>query len=146
MLKRNGSSLKSINSAATFIMAHKLQLRTIPGQFAICRLHPEDSIPPWAISGQIWSVTRTASELSVVCSQDSLPQNVEAERNWRALQVVGPLPFEMVGVLSSLLIPLMEAGVSIFALSTFETDFILVREKSFEAACQALTQAGHVIT
>ena len=127
-------------------MTHTLQLRTIPGQFAICKLHPGDSIPLWAISGKIWSVTRTATELSIVCPQGSVPQNVEVEQNWRVLQVVGPLPFEMVGVLSSLVTPLAETGVSIFTLSTFETDLILVREKSFEVACQALTQAGHIIT
>ena len=130
----------------TFIMSHTLRLRAIHGQFAICKLQPEDSIPLWATSGPVWSVTRTATELSVVCSQEKLPQNIEAERNWRILETVGPLPFEMVGVLSSLAVPLTEAGVSVFALSTFETDLILVREKSFEIACQVLNKAGHIIT
>ncbi len=126
-------------------MAHKLRLRRIPEKFAICKLLPGDSIPPWAISGQIWSVTRTPTELSLVCGQSKLPTGFVAERDWRALQVVGPLPFEMVGVLSSLAIPLADAGVSIFAVSTFETDLILVREQSFEAACQILVKAGHIV-
>jgi uncharacterized protein len=126
-------------------MTNTYGLRMIPGQFAICRLQSGDSIPLWAISGKIWSLTRTATELSVVCPQENIPQYVEAERNWRILEVVGPLSLEMVGVLSSLVIPLAEIGVSIFTVSTFETDLILIREKSFEIACKALINAGHKI-
>jgi hypothetical protein len=126
-------------------MAHKLTLRRIPEKFAICKLPPENSIPPWAISGKFWSVARTPTELSVVCGQSNLPPGFEAERDWRALQVVGPLPFEELGVLSSLAVPLADAGLSIFAISTFETDLILVREQSFEAACQILVKEGHII-
>jgi hypothetical protein len=126
-------------------MTHKLRLHKIQEKFAICKLPPGDSIPPWAISGQIWSVTRTPSELSMVCVQSNLPPGFEAERDWRALQVIGPLPFEMVGVLSSLAVPLADAGLSIFAISTFETDLILVREQSFEAACHILVKEGHTI-
>jgi hypothetical protein len=126
-------------------MAHKLKLRKISQQFAVCRLAPDAPLPSWATSGEIWSVTRIPTELSVVCTQNSLPQNLAAERNWIALQVVGPIPFGMVGVLSSLTVPLADAGVSIFALSTFETDFVLVRDESFEIACQVLKQAGHEI-
>jgi uncharacterized protein len=127
-------------------MAHTLKLRTIPGQFGICKLQPEESIPFWATSGKIWSVTRNATELSIVCLQENIPQDVKAEGDWRILEVIGPFPFEMVGVLSSLATPLAEKGVSILTLSTFETDFILVKEKSLEIACQTLTKAGHIIT
>jgi hypothetical protein len=127
------------------IMAHKLKLRKISEQFAVCRLALDAPLPSWATSGEIWSVTRTPTELSVVCTQNGLPQNLAAERNWVALQIVGPIPFGMVGVLSSLTVPLADAGVSIFALSTFETDFVLVRDESFEVACRVLLQAGHEI-
>ena len=126
-------------------MTHTLELRTISGRFGICKLQPGDSIPPWAISGKLWSVTRTDAGISVVCSQENIPRGVEAERNWRVLEVVGPLSFEMVGVLLSLATPLAEAGVSIYSVSTFETDLILIREESFETACRALTKAGHKI-
>jgi hypothetical protein len=126
-------------------VAHKLRLRRVQEKFAICKLPPGDPIPPWAISGQIWSVTRTPTELSLVCGQSNLPPGFVAERDWGALQVVGPLPLEMVGVLSSLAAPLADAGVSVFAVSTFETDLIFVREQSFEAACQILVKAGHVV-
>ncbi len=127
-------------------MAHTLKLRTIPGQFGICKLKPEESIPSWTTSGNIWSITRRETELSVVCLQENIPKEINAERNWRMLQIVGPLAFEMVGVLSSLTIPLAERGLSIITLSTYETDLILVKEKSFEVACHTLTKAGHIIT
>jgi hypothetical protein len=126
-------------------MAYKLRLRKISQKFAVCRLAPDAPLPSWAISGDIWSVTRTPIELSVVCSQNSLPQNLAAERNWVALQVVDPISFGMVGVLSSLTVPLADAGVSIFVLSTYETDFVFVRDESLEKACRVLTQVGHEI-
>ncbi|MFZ1976531.1 MAG: ACT domain-containing protein [Bacteroidota bacterium] len=126
-------------------MTHILELRTIPGQFGICKLQPGESIPLWAMSGNFWSVTRTENEVSVVCPQEQIPRDVEVERNWRVLQVVGPLTFEMTGVLLSLAAPLADAGVSIYSVSTFETDFILIQEKSFEIACRTLTKAGHNI-
>jgi uncharacterized protein len=127
------------------MQSHTFHLRKIPDTFAICKLQHGDSIPPWAIDGNIWSVTKTPSELSIVCPQVNLPHGLRAERNWRALQVVGPLPFEMVGILASLVGTLADAQISVFALSTFETDFILVRAESLEAACKALLQAGHTI-
>jgi hypothetical protein len=126
-------------------MIHTLELRTISGQFGICKLQSGASIPSWAISGKFWSVTRTETEISVVCPQENMPQGTEAERNWRVLEVAGPLSFEMVGVLLSLAALLAEAGVSIYSVSTFETDLILIREESFEIACRALTKAGHKI-
>ena len=126
-------------------MTHILELRTIPGQFGICKLQSGESIPLWAMSGNFWSVTRTENEISVVCPQEHLPRDVKVERNWRVLQVVGPLSFEMTGILLSLTAPLADAGVSIYSVSTFETDLILIQEKSFEIACRALTKAGHKI-
>jgi uncharacterized protein len=126
-------------------MTRTFHLRKIDETFAICKLTPGDPLPPWATSGKIWSITHTPSELSIVCPQGNLPQDIEAELNWRALQVVGQLSFEMVGVLSSLTASLAEAAISVFAISTFDVDFILVRGESFEAACQALIKAGNTV-
>jgi hypothetical protein len=126
-------------------MTRTFQLREIPEVFAVCKLSPGDPVPHWAISGNTWSVTQTGSELSIVCPQKDLPEGIDAVRSWRALQVVGPLSFEMVGVLSTLTVCLADAGISIFAISTYETDLILIREESFHAACQALVRAGNTI-
>ena len=126
-------------------MTRTFHLRELSEVFAISKLSPKEPIPRWAMSGKIWSVTRTPSELSIICPQTKVPQSLEAERNLRALQVLDTLTFEMVGVLSSLTVPLANEGISIFALSTFDTDLILVRARSFKAACQTLTNAGHNI-
>ena len=124
---------------------HHLNLTVVDGIFAVCRLGAEAPIPSWATAGSFFSITRTADELSVVCGQDAVPEGVVGERGWRCLRVAGTMPFSVVGVLASLAAPLAEAGISVFAVSTFDTDYLLVKEKDFEAALDALRQRGHGI-
>jgi hypothetical protein len=123
----------------------RLNLSVVDGTFAACRLEADAPIPPWAIAGLFFSITRTADELSVVCRQDAVPEGVVCEAGWRCLRVAGTVPFSVVGVLASLTVPLAEAGISIFAVSTFDTDYLLVKEKDFEAALDALRRLGHAI-
>jgi hypothetical protein len=124
---------------------HQLTLVLLPGAFAVCGLDPNEAVPSWATRGTFVSVTRTPNELSVVCREEDVPEGVRCERGWRCLQVPGPLDFSLVGVLASLLTPLAEAGVSVFALSTFDTDYLLVREADLERAERALRTAGHEV-
>lgn len=114
---------------------------------AICRLPPEDAVPSWADQAlqPLVSLTRTADELSVVLPQAEVPSDVQAERGWRALSVRGPLPFHLTGILASLAAPLAEAGVPIFALSTHDTDWLLVAHDQVGDACAALEGTGHRI-
>jgi hypothetical protein len=114
---------------------------------AVCRLDAGEPLPAWALSGAsaLVSITRTTAELSVVCTQEDVPDGVRAERNWRCLMVEGPLDFSLTGVLAALLAPLAEAGVSIFALSTFDTDCLLIRAAQLDTAIAALSAAGHVV-
>ncbi len=121
-----------------------LTLALLPGTFAVCRLPPDADIPGWA-TGEFVSVTRTGDELSVVCRQEAVPAGVRCESGWRCLRVAGILDFALVGILASLLVPLAEAGVSVFAASTFDTDYLLVREKDLGRAVAALHGAGHVV-
>lgn len=121
-----------------------LTLRLLPETFAICRFAPDATLPAWAMGGAFWSVTRTAEELSVVCAAP-VPDNVLAERGWRGLQVVGPLDFALTGILAGLTAPLAEAGVSIFALSTYDTDYLLVKAERIETAIAVLQGVGYVI-
>lgn len=93
----------------------------------------------------VLSVTRTPSELSIVCAAGRVPAGVTAVRDWRALVVAGPLDFSEIGVLASLTGPLAGVGVSVFALSTYDTDYLLVREAALEEAVAALHEAGHAI-
>ncbi|MBV9742721.1 MAG: ACT domain-containing protein [Acidobacteriia bacterium] len=99
------------------------------------------STPDWAYEGEFVSITRTADEVSIVCR--SVPENVPCERGWRCLKVRGPLDFSLTGVLSSIAKPLADAAVPIFAISTFDTDYILVFEKHLPQAINALKSAGH---
>jgi uncharacterized protein len=123
---------------------HHLNLRLWPQDFSICRLAPGDPVPNWAggASGFL-SVTRTPAELTVVCSKAVVPPEVRQEGGWGLLEVEGPLDFALTGILASLAGPLARAGVSIFALSTFDTDYVMVRRQQMEQGIQALESAGH---
>ncbi len=106
--------------------------------FAVCRLSACEAVPDWAQRGTFSSVTRTPLELSIVCEAGNVPAEIEAETGWRCLMVEGPLAFTEVGILASLTRPLATAGVSVFAISTFDTDYLLVKEASLERAISIL--------
>ena len=91
------------------------------------------------------SITRREDELSIVCADERVPAGVRAERGWRALEVEGPLDFGMVGILHALTGPLARAGISVFAVATFDTDVLLVREETLSRAVDALREAGYVV-
>ena len=121
----------------------KLTLSILPEVFAICQLERDAQIPEWASRGRFTSTTRTADELSVVCLASAVPAGIRAQHNWRALKVHGPFDFSEVGVLAALAAPLAEAGISLFSLATYDTDYVLVQERNLEAALRALSGAGH---
>ena len=122
-----------------------LDLTVLPDDLAVCRLPAGAEAPAW-LDGEVFaSVTRTPEETSVVCRAGVVPQDVRVEAGWRALRVAGPLDFALTGVLLSLLEPLAAAGVPVFALSTFDTDYLLVREAALDDAVAALAGAGHRI-
>jgi hypothetical protein len=120
-----------------------LELRPMPGRLAVCRLAAGAPVPPWAVAGGWWSLTRTAEELSVVCAEGRVPPGVAREGGWRALAVAGPLDLGATGVLASLAAPLAAAGLSLFAVSTYDTDYLLVKEERLAEALAALEGAGH---
>lgn len=123
-----------------------LILSVLGGEYAVCQL-PEDAAPPtWAYAGEFWSVTRAPGELSVVCLKANVPEGVRVERDWAALRLHGPFEFTLTGILASVLNPLRDAGVGIFALSTFDTDYLLVAQLQLAEAVAALRAAGHTVT
>jgi uncharacterized protein len=127
-------------------MPVSLHLEAFEGRLAVCRLDAGSDVPSWVDRSQEFtSVTRTSDELSVVCAHDDVPEGVPMEGPWRALRVQGPIVMTLIGVVASLSTALAEAGISIFAISTFDTDYILVHEPDFDAAVGALTEAGHVV-
>jgi hypothetical protein len=121
-----------------------LNLTVLPDRMSVCRLAPGAPLPDWA-GGTLTALTRTPDELSIVCAEQRVPDGVRAENGWRALKVAGPLDFGLTGVLAALAGPLAAAKISIFALSTFDTDYLLVKETALTAATQALRRAGHHI-
>lgn len=123
-----------------------LSLSVLPKVFAICRLDSNAPIPSWANQPDFLSITRTRDELSIVCAQRNVPGDIQCERDWRALRVQGPLDFALTGILASLAVPLADAGIAIFAISTFDTDYLLVKEINLSRAIQVLSAVGHNIT
>ena len=122
-----------------------LNLEVLPSFFAVCRLAPDSPIPAWASLGDFFSITKNSDELSIVCEEDFLPPSVKAERGWRCLRVQGTLDFGLTGILAALAMPLAEAGISIFAISTFDTDYVLVSGRDLSRAADTLAAAGHKI-
>ena len=125
---------------------HRLQVRVVPGRFAVCRLSADAAIPAWANGDGFLSITRTSDELSIVCAEALVPVGTQRLRGYVAMRVEGTLAPELVGVLVSLATPLADAGIPILAIGTHDTDYVLVREADLESAIAALQQAGHEVS
>jgi hypothetical protein len=123
-----------------------LRLETIDEKLAICRLAPHAELPAaTGGAGRFVSVTRTRDELSIVCAEEDAPPGARCSGPWRGLRVSGTLDFAATGVLSSLAAPLAEAGIAIFVVSTYDTDYLLVKGDRLEAAQRCLRAAGHLV-
>ena len=122
-----------------------LTLTVLPEKLAVCRLDAGEEIPAWALKSSYSSITRTRDELSIICMEQFVPQEVKCERDWRALRLEGPFDFNLVGILASVLDPLAYAAISILAIGTYDTDYVLVREGHLERAVAVLLTAGHAV-
>jgi len=122
---------------------HQLKFRRLDGRFAVCRLPADAKFPEWALVGAFTSVTRSADEFSIVCLESGVPPDVQAERPWVGFKLEGPFPFSQTGILASFISPLAESAVPIFALSTYDTDYVFVKEGYAGVALSALQAAGH---
>lgn len=117
-----------------------LRLSVLPQTFAICRLEKTARIPEWALRGsQFSSITASSEEISIVCDESVVPPDVKSVKGWRAFKVEGELDLSMTGVVASLTAPLAEAGISVFTLSTYDTDYLLVKTEKFEDAVKVLS-------
>jgi hypothetical protein len=124
---------------------NKLTLTLLSEKLAVCKLAIGESIPAWATKGKFFSVTKTLDELSIVCDENLIPPEIKAEKNWRAFKLEGPFDFSLTGILSSVLSPLAEAGISIFALSTYDTDYILTKADKLEQVVPVLNASFNVL-
>jgi uncharacterized protein len=126
-----------------------LNLSLLEGRFAVVQLEPKSPVPAWALEGEFFTVTRTSEELSIVCLESNVPTNssdLRLERDWACLKLQGPFEFSLTGILLSVLEPLAKVNVGIFALSTFNTDFVLVKAEHLEKAILALEGTGHRVS
>ena len=124
----------------------QLSLSLLPERLAVCRLRPNEVIPQWVFSTSFWSVTRTDEELSLILPEEFVPSSWKVKKGWRCLKVHGPLDFSITGIIASLSTPLAEAGVSILAISTYDTDYLLVRSGDVDRAKEILIEHGHRIS
>ncbi|MGH9812358.1 MAG: ACT domain-containing protein [Candidatus Acidiferrales bacterium] len=127
-----------------------LRFSVLPGRFAVCRLERDAPVPPWATGDALVSLTRTGEELSIVCAEDNVPAcpdivgaDPRCARGFRCLKLLGPFALNETGVLLSFIAPLAEKGIPIFAVSTYDTDYVLVPAARLDAALDALRAAGH---
>lgn len=120
-----------------------MKFTTLRGSYAICKLHSAAVIPDWSATGAFSSITRTSNELSIICEEAHIPPDTKAERGYSCLRLEGPFDFQAVGILESFLAPLAQSGVPILAVSTYDTDWILIQKKHWTAALSVLVDAGH---
>jgi hypothetical protein len=125
--------------------APALRLTVLDHTFAVCRLPADAVVPDWAWTGEVACVTRTGEELSIVCRADLVPAEVLRESGWRCLRVRGPLPFTLTGVFARIAQPLADAGISLFAVMTYDTDYVMVKDDMLADAVDALMAAGHTV-
>jgi hypothetical protein len=122
-----------------------MKIEVLSGQFSVSRLDPASKFPDWALESSFYSISRTASELSVVSETALIPPGIKTEGGWRMMKVEGILDFGLTGILSSITTPLALAKISIFAVSTYDTDYVLVKEKDLIRSCEALRLSGFEI-
>jgi hypothetical protein len=115
-----------------------MELILLPDRLAICRLPQNAPIPPWALAGDFYAVFRNEAELSIVCPDGHPPAEIRTDSGWRALKVRGPLPLSEIGVIAALSAPLAEAGIAVFVISAFDTDYLLVKETDLSKAVRVL--------
>ena len=121
----------------------RLKYRWLPGQYAIVKLAPDAPVPDWATRGEFTSISRSPDELSIVCPADNLPSDVHSPHFWVCFKLEGPFAFSLTGILVSFIEPLSDNGVPIFAISTFDTDYVLVQEERMGGVTDRLREAGH---
>jgi hypothetical protein len=121
----------------------KLTLKILPNRLAVCRLNADAPLPDWIDESDFSSITRTEAELTIVCDEELVASGTTRETGWRCIKVEGQFDFSEIGIVLSLTQPLAESGVSVFLISTFDTDYLMVKEKDLAKAIDVLTAAGH---
>ncbi|WP_411679769.1 ACT domain-containing protein [Clostridium thailandense] len=127
-------------------MAEKiLTMKLLKEKYGVCKLDKTEDTPEWVKNSEFFSITRTSDELSIVCSEANIPNNIKCEKDWRVLKVEGPLDFSLIGILASISTILAQKGISIFAISTYDTDYILIKNKDIDNAISSLLEEEYEV-
>lgn len=118
----------------------KLNMKLLDGKYGVCRLSADEAVPAWALKGEFFSITKTEDELSIVCLEESISEKIKCEKSWRILKVEGPLDFSLVGILSKISGLMAKNDISIFAISTYDTDYILIKDENIKKAIEVLNE------
>lgn len=111
-----------------------MKMKLLSGEFVVCRLEAEDCVPTWIATKNFYSISRTEEELSIVCLDKNIPMEVKCEKEWKILKIEGPLDFSLIGILSKISTLLANEKISIFAISTYDTDYIMIKKEKLEEA------------
>jgi len=128
------------------IQRHRLKFRRLREAYAILRLEPDAAVPEWASQGEFSSISRSADELSIVCPGRNIPSSIPVPLRWMCLKLEGPFPFSLTGILLSFIQPLSDNAIPIFAVSTYDTDYVFIQEEFSQKALAILREAGHELT
>ncbi|WP_394854994.1 ACT domain-containing protein [Clostridium lamae] len=126
-------------------MEEKLNLKLLKGKYSVCRLYKNDEIPNWIFNEEFFSITRTEDEVSIVCLQDKVKEEIKCERDWKVLKIEGPLDFSLIGILARISTLMANNDISIFAISTYDTDYILIKEEMIDRAIAVLENNNYKI-
>lgn len=122
-----------------------LTMKLLKEKYGVCRLNKTELIPEWAKNSDFFSITKTSDELSIVCFEDNIPNDIKCEKDWRVLKIEGPLDFSLIGILASISTILAQKGISIFAISTYDTDYILIKNKNIDNAIDSLIKERYEV-
>lgn len=120
-------------------------MKLLKEKYAVCRLNKNELIPEWATNSDFFSITKTSDELSIVCLDENIPNDIKCEKDWRILKIEGPLDFSLIGILASISTILAQKGISIFAISTYDTDYILVKNNDIDNAIDSLIKERYEV-
>ena len=122
-----------------------LTMKLLKEKYGVCRLDKAELIPQWTTVSDFFSVTKTSDELSIICNENNIPSGIKCEKNWRVLKIEGPLDFSLIGILAAITAILAQKSISIFAVSTYDTDYILVKDKNIDNAIAALINENYEV-
>lgn len=124
---------------------HQLELQVMTSTLAVCQLRSTEAVPPFPAEAEFFCAVRSASETSVICSEALVPTGAKVESGWRAMFISSPLDFTMIGILSMLLSPLTAAGIGIMTVSTYNTDYIFVKQRNLDRTVEIFKELGHTV-